>query len=782
MAKSKKVQMPIGIRNKLMAAVSMLLVSSIMMVSSTFAWFTLSTAPEVTGITTSVGANGNLEMALLNGVHGAAEGYSYTATDTFNDLSKITSAVGDSSSIKGSVVANTTWGNLVDLSSETYGLGSINLQPARLNVAADAQNKIAAVTNLLKTPIYGADGRVADLGGNTYTSGTYASGSWSYDSTRPTYGVRAIGANDNLTPQQAGLLAAKAAYNSNLNSAKATIQAALATNGSELASAITTLAMNSEGVTITPEQQTAITAMVTASEAALAKIDAAYMQVLLAGASKIGDTVSYSAATGAITNAQTYAGAISALSSLSGGNPISVPQDLTNAVAALDAQKKAVDNAKDESKGAKQLLDAKDYKGALAKLVDSTKVTVNGYEVGTADQSTSATKLMVTVVGAATINPTFMNKVIADGGAIVEMPDNSGVFAYVGSVAGNYSAGCNVSINYKGLVLNDMPATMKTTATVDTTVSGALNLIDASGESTGATALSDTYGYALDFAFRTNASGSKLQLQTAAAQRVYSDGTSEVTQGSGSNMTFKSAVDTANSGKPYLSDTQVAALMSAIRVAFINPDTGDIYGIAALDNITTSADGMKGDLVLKDYAIDNETGIMTLTDKPSSNDDEQKAKDDIMELPQNTATKLTAIVWLDGDKVDNGDVANAAQSLVGSMNLQFSSSEKLTPMKNTAMLNGNVNSAVPTASITGTNTIEGTGTTTLTAKLSDNTAITSVDWSSGAGGVATVSGSGATATVTGLSNGTATITATIHYGESKTATATYDVTVSVVTP
>lgn len=777
MAKSKKVQMPIGIRNKLMAAVSMLLVSSIMMVSSTFAWFTLSTAPEVTGITTSVGANGNLEMALLNGVHGAAEGYSYTATDTFNDLSKITSAVGDSSSIKGSVVANTTWGNLVDLSSETYGLGSINLQPARLNVAADAQNKIAAVTNLLKTPIYGADGRVADLGGNTYTSGTYASGSWSYDSTRPTYGVRAIGANDNLTPQQAGLLAAKAAYNSNLNSAKATIQSALATNGAGLASAITKLAM-STGEALSGDQQTAIKNMVTASENALGKIDAAYKQVLLAAASGLSDATAYSTAVGAIEGAADFAAALDLASS----NSVIEPDVLNTAKANLTAQKNAVTAAKTAVtlSGEGDTVTEDEYKTALSKLVETSKVTVNGYKVGTPTDGGSYDDYLVVERGS--LNSNFISKAFADNGVIVEMPDGSGVFAYIGSVAGNYSASCSVSINYGGMNVNNMPATMKTTATVDPTVSAALNLIRAPGESTGATALSDTYGYALDFAFRTNASGSKLQLQTAAAQRVYSDGTSEVTQGSGSNMTFKSAVDTANSGKPYLSDTQVAALMSAIRVAFINPDTGDIYGIAALDNITTSADGMKGDLVLKNYAIANETGIMTLTDKPSSNDDEQKAKDDIMELPQNTATKLTAIVWLDGDKVDNGDVANAAQSLVGSMNLQFSSSEKLTPMKNTAMLNGNVNSAVPTASITGTNTIEGTGTTTLTAKLSDNTAITSVDWSSGADGVATVSGSGATATVTGVSNGTATITATIHYGESKTATATYDVTVSGVTP
>ena len=44
------------IKSKLMAAICMLLVSSIMMVSTTYAWFTLSTAPEVTGIQTAVGA------------------------------------------------------------------------------------------------------------------------------------------------------------------------------------------------------------------------------------------------------------------------------------------------------------------------------------------------------------------------------------------------------------------------------------------------------------------------------------------------------------------------------------------------------------------------------------------------------------------------------------------------------------------------------------------------------------------------------------------------------
>ena len=41
-----------SIRKKLLAAIAMLLIACIMTVSSTYAWFTLSTAPEVKGITT----------------------------------------------------------------------------------------------------------------------------------------------------------------------------------------------------------------------------------------------------------------------------------------------------------------------------------------------------------------------------------------------------------------------------------------------------------------------------------------------------------------------------------------------------------------------------------------------------------------------------------------------------------------------------------------------------------------------------------------------------------
>ena len=143
--KQSKVKMPSSMRQKLMAAAAMLLVAAILLVSSTYAWFTLSTAPEITGITTSVGANGNLEMALLN---------------PDGDLSLIKTGVGDSMNTpKDAKEANLTWGNLVDL-KEGYGFDKIMLNPARLNLTNDGKINVAAP---LSYAAYGTDGRVTEL-------------------------------------------------------------------------------------------------------------------------------------------------------------------------------------------------------------------------------------------------------------------------------------------------------------------------------------------------------------------------------------------------------------------------------------------------------------------------------------------------------------------------------------------------------------------------------------------------------------------------------------------
>ena len=634
-----------GVKKKLMGAICMLLVASIMVVSSTYAWFTLSTAPEITGISTSVGANGNLEMALLNSE-------SFANPDTV-----IKSEVGDST--KDVKLKNLTWGNLVDLSTG-YGLDKIKLMPAALNINGAAGAFTVTKDNLLATPTYGTDGRVADLSGKTYTA-KYDGTNWAFDKDNPGYGVRAIGSNDNLTPQQAGLLGAKSEYNQALSAAKTTIQNALSTNGKGLSNAVMALALDGGAEQLKEDQQAAINAMVEAAEKALTEIDKAYVALLKASVTSL-DAAKYSAASGALADKATLAEAISALTDLQGES--AVPTQLTALQNTLKTNKDAVSTAKSKCT-------AGDYQAALNALVDATKVKVNGF----------AKKDMITDGEA---NSDFVNAVVQAGGAVVEMPDGSGVFAYIGSVAGNYAAPTKVDINYKGLKLTDFPATMKTTATPEATAGALLQGITPSGDATGTdVSLSDTYGYALDMAFRTNAASSYLKLQTEAMQRVYSDSKNTDTQGGGSYMAFKSTTNAA--GAPNLDDATITKLMKAIHVAFIDPDNGTIYSIATLDNIKRDGDFMKGALKLNDLtATEGAKPTFSLTARTDTDGTEAK----LMDLEQNKAKKLTVIVYLDGPTVTNADVANAETSLEGTLNLQFSSSAELKPMENTALKNG----------------------------------------------------------------------------------------------
>lgn len=184
--KKQKVLMPAGIRSKLMAAASMLMVGVIMMVSSTYAWFTLSTAPEVKNISTTVAGNGSLEIALM-------------PTDGL--LSSIKAgAVGKTATV---VQKNIKWGNQIILSDDTaagdyYGLNSISLNPASLNYTmAEGATFMAMDDQPLAIATYGSDGRIAGTSAENIGVRSKGDGVGFADAG---YGVRAIGElKDNTT-------------------------------------------------------------------------------------------------------------------------------------------------------------------------------------------------------------------------------------------------------------------------------------------------------------------------------------------------------------------------------------------------------------------------------------------------------------------------------------------------------------------------------------------------------------------------------------------------------
>lgn len=688
--KKKKVLMPFGLRNKLMAAISMLLVSSIMLVSSTYAWFTLSTAPEVKGISTSVGANGNLEMALLS-------------TDSFKDLTKITSAVGDSSQTAGKTLAtaNLTWGNLVNLKYEEagktgnyYGLDQIKLMPARLNVTDAAK---LTTDKLLSTPKYGNDGRVTELSNDTFSSSQRDTQGFvaTTGAEAQTYGVRAVGESSTMTPQEKGLANAKSNYGLNLNAAKNEVSTALKDNMQNLANAMLGYT-GSTGYKIQEEEKAAITALLDGIDKGLDKIDMAYGDVLRAYAAnqiaeaskyetalktvvvdeiKEGETVKTSAVT--FENA-TYTQAIGKLTDLG----FSVPTDanaFTTAVGKLTTMREAVVAARAKTTG-----ESPDYKGAVQALVNPDGMTMMGLSMKkpTTDDEAADTVYKKDdhgnwVVDKDKLAGKAFGGALANGMELV-MGEGSGLFADIAKVTGNYSASNKINVAYGDLTVTGAAVVMKTNVAQDTTVGTALQGIKANESVSGNTRyITDTYGYVIDLAVRTNAANSKLQLAKDGVQRVYTDATNTETMGGGSTMTFEAAkVD----GAAVLQDVQVQRLMEAIRVVFFNPDTGDIYGYAIPGDFTVEGGKTTGKLVLQTATLEN--GKLSFTPKAGTE------ADDLMDLQQNTATKLSVLVYLDGDKVDNSMVANAAESITGSLNLQFKSSATLVPMQNSTLKQG----------------------------------------------------------------------------------------------
>lgn len=129
------------VREKLIAIATMLALSLTMMASVSYAWFTMSTAPEVGSILTQVSSNGNLEVQLA------------TDDGKGNLLKPSESGEGDSFSADGqtTVEANITWGNLINLSNN-YGIESLVLRPATFYEGSPA---------FLTSMTYGEDGRVS---------------------------------------------------------------------------------------------------------------------------------------------------------------------------------------------------------------------------------------------------------------------------------------------------------------------------------------------------------------------------------------------------------------------------------------------------------------------------------------------------------------------------------------------------------------------------------------------------------------------------------------------
>lgn len=675
-----------SLRNKLFAAIAMLLVSSIMMVSTTYAWFTLSTAPEVQGITTTVGANGNLEIALSP--------YS-------GDEKDVTSGLGDAQ--LNWVMRNLTWGNLLDLSDASYGLADLKLMPARLY----AQGNVLQPSPLY-TPVYGADGRVASLQAVSALGTKLALNEQNQIVAADSYnvnaykGIRAIGTASSDSKYAITFNNYLSAMGIAANNAQTYAKASLTANGNMLAEmAITHANAGAEDTSNYAEYVPYMENVIATLGESSAQIETAlFSAVVAAGASNLSDAAAYELLIAQVEDPETTLDDLLALVDLDDTNPImlvysewqDIEQSLTDAEQALSGAK-----AKYE---AGQTVLWSDASPALSYLLNTTGITFNGGK-----NLEQFKQIAFTYLGDEPVRSSYAteDEYLAAKAAYEEAMDymtgcitnmqinlgaGSGIYADIAALVGDLSASVRIDIIYPGMpALRNIPVTLATNAGGATGVlglarsalreEGALNV---EGQQTVST-LNDIYGYMVDFLFRTNATNSKLKLQTQAAQRVYGESSSEATLGGGSTMSFRTGA---------LDAQAVQKLMGAVRVVFLDTNTSQIYGYAKLDmtsvrEVTITPAAGETPAVLE-YTAD--LYLYTSADNGLTlNDGDKKIDGELCDLPANTAKAVSAMVYLSGDHVDNSMVANGTESMTGSLNLQFASSAELKPMQNTALQN-----------------------------------------------------------------------------------------------
>lgn len=158
---------------KLYMTICMCMVVIVLVTATSYAWLVMSRAPEVSEVTTTLSANGSLEIALNTNSIQADE---YTANEA--PVANLSSAF----------EKNPYWGNVVDLADQRYGLQKMILKPAALN------EKTGSGAVNTESPFglaqYGNDGRITTLR-NADQLASYDAASRTFVSS-VNHGVRAV--------------------------------------------------------------------------------------------------------------------------------------------------------------------------------------------------------------------------------------------------------------------------------------------------------------------------------------------------------------------------------------------------------------------------------------------------------------------------------------------------------------------------------------------------------------------------------------------------------------
>lgn len=754
---SEILEMKKGIKAKLMAATSLLLVSAILLSLTTYAWFILSTAPEVTEMQTTAGANGSLEIALQSG-------------DTVSDIKN---RVGDSSAVGSLKEANSTWGNVVDLSGNTYGLQGLSLLPARLNMNADGT---VSKSSPLKMPLFGQDGRISELANLN---------SMRYDDTVKNYvagqqndhGVLVYADDESITNgtkdekrlDRQGLIDTT---REQIVKLRADLRADLVDTMDNNQQGISKILYNTvnlkeglgensnpNGSWYSQEDYKTILTLLASFSSVQEKAARSVRHALLACAA--ADTTNYPVDTQTGVSAElsalyakyltlpmksdgeadetVYSIATANKAKLSTGEN-SAQTSLIAAYGSVMQAAEAADEVQTRISSAREKL----LSPTIAQQAASPSLTEDEKKEFSRDISTSILELFS--VKAATENSVYITneqdpakpprtlaneinakekyfEIITEDKAEPQtcfyMLGGSGLFSAMATLAGDYE-----SRSIKGVfpARKDYYATTRIFATISNPpeeedvpygetfgfspenntgclqsvyaatsglkADGSVKYVITSAERVNA------YGYAVDLAFRSSGIGN-LFLQQDAKDRVTGAApantpegrlpSTSTTQGNGSTVEFL----LRKSGQEYIEGSDSAMdraknLLQCLRVAFLK-DAGEwtVLGVAAVDansiKLSEADNGqtVKATAKLTLYTTAVVDGVLSLKDA--------KTDQNITQLGVNTPTAITALVYLDGDEVQNAFLTpDQPFSLSGSINLQFATDAKdLKPMEYT---------------------------------------------------------------------------------------------------
>lgn len=663
-----------NMKEKVAAALIMLVLALSVAVTATYAWITISRSPEVSSIATTMAANGNLEIALSNEKGSLPEEFDIDEGKTLT------------LDINGT---NLQWGNLINLSdSSYYGIDKLALRPAKLNTGALRTNPLQGAT-------YGTDGRVTMLNSQY----TFVKWNGSQFVANKDLGVRAIASyttkasdasNQEFNQKYNEVLTAYGkvaeSYNRDFKSTIAGLGTGMTTY---LQSKVNSTSFKPDGAKYPLELKTSDI------DSMLATYQALYdtMKLLLE-------------AQATLANLQQYM-------FVKNNGLETVPAALTWTDLYNNPAK--YDSTRTVTAGSQNPLDAVMLTG-LKEFVADYKLTEKNLNTIKALRDQSANGQTVTSVqvdgplsdlcrpGTAEIDGTPASELMNNVGKLLSLLDN-------GDHLAKFKDGLLARFEQYAIEdTNRLPKTTKDSTnaakisvkakkgiTVSATITGHL-CTGATGPSTvvadfnvDTTAFEakdkiaqDTYGMAMDFWVRTNAEETYLTLEgalvaSATGEILSYDGVNRIWGSTGNtNLTTDSTTQGGGSCYIYYADNPAdvarsLALVNQMKVAFVGAD-GTLLATASMDTEEGQYYAQNGRITVP-LSIDAGSG-MGLTYNYKDETEKEQTGLAISQLTMDNPQRITAIVYLDGTNLDNTMVLSSAE-IQGQLNIQFGSSVNL---------------------------------------------------------------------------------------------------------